>query len=89
MIVLVKGDAIKDVEPAGDQEAGYFVFDTLDDVTGQPCAVLVAATIGAGPGAGGEEFVEQVTMTLLDIDKLKACLESDMGSGDEGIFEPL
>ncbi len=89
VIVFVKGDAIIDVEPAGDQEAGYFVSDALDDVAGQPGAVLIAATIEAGAGAGGEEFVEQIAMALLDIDELKASLKSDMGSGDECIFEPL
>lgn len=87
--MFVKGDAIIDVEPAGDQEAGYFVSDALDDVAGQPGAVLVAATIGAEPSAGGEEFIKQIAMALLDIDKLKTCLIGDVSSGDESIFEAL
>ena len=89
LLLIVERYAIVDIEPAGDHQVRQIVPDALDDIANKSGAILEATAVGAGAGACGEEFVEQIAMALLDVDKLETELIRELGGPNVVIDQSL
>src|SRR5207244_1402203 len=73
-------NAIVDIQACGNHQPRNFGADGQDDLARQASAVLQAAAVTPGPGFGSQQLVEEITVALLDVDKLKAAALSQPGS---------
>src|SRR5262249_26506936 len=79
---LAVGEAVVDIQPCGDHQAGDLAADSRQDVPGQARAVLQAAAVGARPGFGRQQFAQQIAVALLDVDELEAAAVRQPGGGN-------
>ncbi len=82
------GDGVVDAQSCDDL-AAQFAAHALDGLDEQSRAVLERTAVLARTIATGQQFVDQIAVTGLDIDGVEADLERDAGRLGVGVLEPV
>src|SRR6185312_7142739 len=72
VITAVIRQPVMDVEPCGDDRVGMVASNPSHDFTDEPGPVGDRAAVLAGPAAGGQQLVEQIAVTLLEVDEVES-----------------
>src|SRR5262249_32617222 len=75
-------DAVKHVHATGDHQAGNFGANSLNNVARQARAIRQASSVRTRPFLRSQQLVEQIAVTLLDIDELIAGAIGKLGRRD-------
>ena len=67
-----EGEEVEHADADPDLQARGLGLDSRDDLAEEPGAVLQAAAVAAGPRSGGEEFVPEITVAMLEVDEMES-----------------
>src|SRR6516162_9426097 len=71
IFILLVWNAVENAQSRPQDQVGYLSANSGENLAGQPRAILVIAPIAAIIPFRRQHFIEQIAMTLLDIDEIE------------------